>query len=75
MDKKGWWCMVDKIGHFPNLVDTNGHTGFFVANIGHTNDSLFETLPFASVIHVCEEKKEKKGEGEGVLVGPYARRR
>ena len=27
--KTGAWCMVDKIGHFPNFVDGTGHTRVF----------------------------------------------
>ena len=36
LDKNG--RMVDKIGHFPNLVDTTGTPGCFVDKIGHAGD-------------------------------------
>ena len=41
---------VDKIGHFPNLVDTTRHTQArcFVAKIGHTVDPPFRALSFTS---------------------------
>ena len=72
LDKTGYKSghnvyMVDKIGHFRNLVDTTGHTRMYcVQNRAYC---LKHSRP--PVVHVC---KKKKDEG-GVSKGPNARRR
>ena len=64
-------CMVDKIGHFPNLLDIDGHTyrGVLRSKSGIPLMPLLKHSR-SPVIHVL-----KKYMDEGVLERPYARRR
>ena len=66
MDKNG--CMVDKIGHFPNIVETIGHTRVFRGQNRATVDPSFIVLPFTR--HSSIKYILKDG---GVSEGPYVR--